>query len=237
MALVITNGKFYITYTESGSIRKTPDFEKAIVYDNIVSAVDDMRRSPGRTKNCYIYDTVTQKVCWKKLTNEEHQELRNRQKLRAKRKNFSNAARRRVYEKAEGRCQLCGKKILYEEMTLDHIVPLSMCGDDVESNLQCAARRRVYEKAEGRCQLCGKKILYEEMTLDHIVPLSMCGDDVESNLQCACRSCNELKKNILPEDFLRRVANIFCFQMQKKHGKSFQWKIICKLLKGMLEEV
>lgn len=190
MALVITNGKFYITYTESGSIRKTPDFEKAIVYDNIVSAVDDMRRSPGRTKNCYIYDTVTQKVCWKKLTNEEHQELRNRQKLRAKRKNFSNAA-----------------------------------------------RRRVYEKAEGRCQLCGKKILYEEMTLDHIVPLSMCGDDVEANLQCACRSCNELKKNILPEDFLRRVANIFCFQMQKKHGESFQWKIICKLLKGMLEEV
>ena len=189
MALVLTNGKLYVAYNEYGEIRKTADFEEAIIYDSVFSAVGDIKRAPGKTKNYYVYDTVTEKVCWKKLTPEECKELGKRQNLRAKRKNFSNAV-----------------------------------------------RKRVYAKAEGHCQLCGKKITYDEMTLDHIHPLAMGGDDAEYNLQCACRSCNELKKNILPEEFAERITNIFCFQMKKRFGKSLKWKIVHRLLRGMLEE-
>ena len=41
-----------------------------------------------------------------------------------------------IYNKAEGRCQLCGCKITYDEMTLDHIIPLAMGGEDSLENLQ-----------------------------------------------------------------------------------------------------
>ena len=188
MALVTTNGEFYVTYNPYGEIRKTHDFEEAIIYEDIYAAICDIKRALGKTKNYYIYDTVTEKVCWKKLTHEEHKKIGKRENLRAKRKNFSNAV-----------------------------------------------RKRVYAKADGYCQLCGRKITYDEMTLDHIHPLAMGGEDAESNLQCACRECNELKRNILPEDFMYRINTIFCFQMKKRYGKTFKWKIAYRFLRGMLE--
>ena len=38
--------------------------------------------------------------------------------------------RKMIYNRADGRCQLCGKKILYKEMNVDHIVPLAMNGSN-----------------------------------------------------------------------------------------------------------
>lgn len=45
-----------------------------------------------------------------------------------------------IYDKAGGRCALCGRKITLSEMTLDHIVPLDRGGEDSVRNLQCACR-------------------------------------------------------------------------------------------------
>ena len=45
-----------------------------------------------------------------------------------------------VYNQADGCCQLCGKKLTYDEMTVDHITPLSMGGIDSLDNLQCTCR-------------------------------------------------------------------------------------------------
>lgn len=92
----------------------------------------------------------------------------------------------------------------------------------------------IYNKAEGHCQLCGKKITFDEMTLDHIVPLGMGGRDEEDNLQCSCRSCNEFKSNILPEEFENKINTIFFYQSNKKYKGSLRWKIAQKLLKAML---
>lgn len=42
-----------------------------------------------------------------------------------------------IYNTAQGKCVLCGRKITYDKMTLDHIVPLAMNGTDDVGNLQC----------------------------------------------------------------------------------------------------
>ena len=42
-----------------------------------------------------------------------------------------------IYDTTKGRCALCGRKITYDKMSLDHILPLAMNGDDNVSNLQC----------------------------------------------------------------------------------------------------
>ena len=52
-----------------------------------------------------------------------------------KRKSYSDDVRKLIYIKAGGRCELCGRKILLDDMTLDHVNLLSMGGDDDVENL------------------------------------------------------------------------------------------------------
>lgn len=56
---------------------------------------------------------------------------------KAKRKTYSKDTRKLIYLNAGGRCELCGKKILLDDMTIDHINPLSMGGEDDVENLSC----------------------------------------------------------------------------------------------------
>ena len=123
-----------------------------------------------------------------------------------KRKSYSDDVRKLIYIKAGGRCELCGRKILLEDMTIDHIKPLSMGGeDDVE-------------------------ILLDDMTLDHVNPLSMGGDDDVENLSCTCYPCNLFKGNILPTNFYERITDIFMYQMERKNGHKSRWRIVRRLL-------
>lgn len=47
---------------------------------------------------------------------------------KAKRKTYSKDTRKLIYLNTSGRCELCGKKILLDDMTIDHINPLSRGG-------------------------------------------------------------------------------------------------------------
>ena len=71
---------------------------------------------------------------------------------------FDRRERKMIYHKAEGRCQLCGCKITYDEMSLDHIVPLAMGGEDSLENLQAT------------CEPCNshKKALLPEAYFDKV---------------------------------------------------------------------
>lgn len=154
MAYVITNRKRYIYYSSKGGIKKTLDIDKAIVYETFKNAIEDMRRAPSKTKTYYVYDMRTEKIVWRWMSEEEQEKVREEKKKaqeeqakQAKRKNFSQTKRKMIYNRANGRCQLCGRKILYEEMTVDHIVPLAMNGSNSDDNLQCACKSCNAQKA------------------------------------------------------------------------------------------
>ena len=53
------------------------------------------------------------------------------------RKSYSPDTRKLIYLNAHGRCELCGRKILLDDMTIDHVKPLSMGGEDDVENLSC----------------------------------------------------------------------------------------------------
>lgn len=147
MAIVLTNGKYYITYADTGATKKTPDINAAHQFASVYEALNGMRKAMGQTKSYYVYDTLTQRVIWKKMTEEEREEARRNKiaLLTAKRdkngklvrKTYSEDTRKLIYMNAHGRCTLCGKKILLEDMTIDHIKPLSMGGADSVENLAC----------------------------------------------------------------------------------------------------
>lgn len=66
----------------------------------------------------------------------EECKIKKTKKKKIKRKVYSRQTRKMIYDKADGRCQLCGKKILLSELSLDHILPLSMGGEDCVDNIQ-----------------------------------------------------------------------------------------------------
>lgn len=147
MAIVITNGNYYIYYTKTGATKKVSDINLAYQFPTIADAIKGMKKAEAQTKNYYVFDTLSQKILWKWMTQEELNEVR-RSKIsmsmikrdkngKIKRKSYSDDARKLIYIKAGGRCELCGRKILLDDMTLDHINPLSMGGDDVVENLSC----------------------------------------------------------------------------------------------------
>ena len=59
------------------------------------------------------------------------------------RRKLSRADRLQVYEKTEGHCAYCGCELLYEEMQVDHVIPLdgwSEKGEDSLENMLPACR-------------------------------------------------------------------------------------------------
>ena len=57
-----------------------------------------------------------------------------------RRRKLSKAQRLNVYNLFGGRCAYCGKPIAYEDMQVDHVVPLHNGGADNESNYFPACR-------------------------------------------------------------------------------------------------
>lgn len=196
MAIVITNGQYYIRYTDTGATKKTADINLAYQFSTARDGINGIQKAKGKTKGFYVYDTSTQYVIWKWMTEEEKAEARK-----------NKVALSMVKRDKHG-------KIIRKTYSED-------------------TRKLIYLNAHGRCELCGRKILLEDMTIDHINPLSMGGEDDVENLACTCFTCNMFKGNILPEDFMERITEIFMYQMEKNtHSKIKRW-VICKMLQSI----
>ena len=167
MGYVLTNGKYYIRISPTGATEKTLDIREARTYLTTDKAKERLQKAPGKTKGYYILDMET-----------------------------------------DSKYQFSHGRIKFPRET----------------------RELIYRSADGRCALCGRKILYEDMTLDHITPLSMGGNDTLDNLQCTCKACNQFKSNILPDDFMNRITEIFMYHTRKRLGDCFRWKLLQALI-------
>jgi 5-methylcytosine-specific restriction endonuclease McrA len=67
------------------------------------------------------------------------------------------------------------------------------------------AMLRVYARARTAlvlyCHWCKKLTPVDEREVDHVVPLAKGGDHVAGNLCICCWSCNQIKRDRLPEEF------------------------------------
>ncbi len=130
MAIVITNGTYYIYYNANGRHRKTTDISQAIDYATVDEAVEYLFKAPQKTAGYYVYDTETDKVVWRRRRNNK-----------IKRKVYSKSTRRMIYMRANGKCELCGKNLLIDDFTIDHIQPLGKGGVDDVYNLACVCEK------------------------------------------------------------------------------------------------
>lgn len=192
MSYVITNGEYYIKYLHRAQITK--DIEESYKFETIDLAKEILQAASNVLKDYYVYNLKTQRKCWRIMTEEELEELRARKKIK---RTKSGKIKRKTYS------------------------------PDV--------KKLLYIKADGKCELCGKKILLDDMTIDHVKPLSMGGEDDVSNLACTCLPCNVFKGNILPENFLNRINDIFMYQTEKNTKHKLKWKIVHRLLQSCIK--
>ena len=87
-------------------------------------AKERMQKAPKKTKGYYIFDLDTQSKYY----------------MTKGRIKFPKEIRELIYHNADGRCVLCGRRIIYDDMTLDHVTPLAMGGHDSVENLACTCR-------------------------------------------------------------------------------------------------
>jgi HNH endonuclease len=66
-------------------------------------------------------------------------------------------------------------------------------------------RQQVYARDNFSCVYCSSK---ESLTLDHVIPKSKDGDNSLSNLATCCKKCNQLKQDMMLEDWLLVLNNL-----------------------------
>lgn len=81
-------------------------------------------KAPALCKGYYPYDTEDIEA--------------DKPKEKQKREKYTVEERKIFYDKSNGHCQLCGRKISLDSMTLDHVIPLSKGGKDTMENIQSA---------------------------------------------------------------------------------------------------
>ncbi len=229
----MTNGVYFISHNATGGVIKVSTIEQAQNFYTMEKAENQINKVPGKCFGYYPVDTDATPV--HEMDSDTHKvNQKILKKSAAKRKIYSGMQRKEIYDKAEGCCQLCGRKLTPHTMTLDHIIPFakkSAAKRKIYSGMQ---RKEIYDKAEGCCQLCGRKLTPHTMTLDHIIPFADGGSNELDNLQAVCKQCNQLKANIYPEQFFDRITEIFMYQMEKKYSDNLTWKMARNMLMEIL---
>lgn len=129
MAIVLTNGTYYIAHDKTGSIIKVSEIEKAQDFYSVERAIKQKEKHPGKCRGYYYIDTDIAVDCGKTT------EKRNKKKKPYKRKIFSMNQRMEIYSKTEGHCYLCGDFVDFDSFEVEHKIPLSKGGTNDLKNL------------------------------------------------------------------------------------------------------
>ena len=54
----------------------------------------------------------------------------------------------------------------------------------------------------GMCYHCRQKFKAQDLTMDHLIPISLGGHSRWDNVVVCCKSCNNLKKNMTPVEWV-----------------------------------
>ena len=96
-----------------------------------------------RRKNRAYY--LKRHADYKKVNRGQFTEYENRRRARKRGTEVEPIDRRAVYDRDEGLCHLCGDHVNYEDMHMDHVIPLSREGTHTYDNVAVA------------CEPCNRK--------------------------------------------------------------------------------
>lgn len=139
---IISNGNFYIGIKNDG-ISKVEDINEAKLFTKWSKCKNVIRETSFCGNDWFCQEAYLQEqdgninTTCVVVTGKRFYPVR---KTASNRTLFSKDVRKIVYESSKGNCKLCGRKIAYDDMTIDHIIPLAMNGSNDIENLQCACK-------------------------------------------------------------------------------------------------
>ena len=147
---------YYIRHGKKGGVVKVQDIKQAQNFYTVDKAIRQLTKTPGKCKSFYWIDTDAPEPV-------EPMEQIQQKPVKIKRKHFSDAERKELYNRADGYCQLCGRKITISNFTVDHIIPLGRGGNNSMSNVQAV------------CKVCNqfKANIFPEQFIDRITEIFM----------------------------------------------------------------
>lgn len=125
MAILLTNGEYYIAHSKRGAVIKVADIGRAQNFYSVERAVNQKNKTPGKCAGYYFIDT--DKMAFH--ANEKNTAAK------SKRKTFSMEERDYIYRKTAGHCYLCGEFVPYDLFEVEHYIPISKGGTNDMSNL------------------------------------------------------------------------------------------------------
>ncbi|CUP51789.1 Uncharacterized protein conserved in bacteria [Anaerostipes hadrus] len=134
----------YIVESPSGGISKTTDKSQATIFPSKAKIKKGKDHAPKKTSG-FIIEELSKSEPNPGVTSDPipmpaQQTKEIQSEDMSKRIVFPQETRMSVYNQSEGRCVYCGRFIPFDEMTIDHIVPLSKGGTNYEKNLQCCCK-------------------------------------------------------------------------------------------------
>ncbi len=152
MAIVLTNGKYYIAHNAKGNVIKVSDINQAQNFYSVERAICQKNKAPSKCAGFYYIDTsIDQTICQDNDTG------------KIKRKSFSANDRKEIYRKTNGCCYLCGEFVDFDSFEIEHEMPLAKGGTNDFSNLYCS------------CHTCNamKNSIYPQELMEKIAQIFM----------------------------------------------------------------
>lgn len=139
---ILTNEKYYVGHDENGETTDVEDVNKSYKFKTFELANKFRNKLPFEYGN-YSIRPLRETVRFKE--NEEEKVKvgevdkidTNNVTILPQRRQFTWEERQLIYDKYKGKCGICGEPLKFDEMTVDHIVPLAIGGDNSMENLQC----------------------------------------------------------------------------------------------------
>ncbi len=224
--IVLTNGQSYIAHERANdkksTVIKVNDIAKATVFKSEDEAKQQIAKAPVKCKGYYLVDANTNKKI-SETANTANQTNTANTGSQAKTANQAKAVNA-VSKSNEAKTAKAESASTQENTTVKRI------------NFSPAQRTAVYRKTKGHCYICGDFVNYVDFDIEHRKPLAKGGDNKFSNLYCACHYCNMIKQDMLPEDFMEKITQIFMYQMKKQHNNGIMWRLGCFLMRRSIAQ-
>ena len=119
-----------------------------LIFKEIVNKLEYNKTLYKQVKDLYfkndnellVVNSIVLNICYCKLSNKELEQINIWLKAflnkRDERQDFPIELRRSLYKNQNGKCNLCHKQLKDNEGHIDHIIPFSYVGDEIDDNYQ-----------------------------------------------------------------------------------------------------
>ena len=152
MAILLTNGSYYIAHSSTGALIKVTDIKQAQDFHSVERAIQQRNKHPGKCAGYYFIDTALVDIIESKVVVKKKAKCK-KKKVKPRHRHFTKEMRRSIYEKTQGHCYLCGEVIGFKSFEVEHKKPISKGGTDNLDNLYPSCHK---------CNKIKNNIFYED---------------------------------------------------------------------------